>query len=598
MKVKKGIIPIFFAGDDKYVKFSMVTLKSIMENASKEYEYKAYILNTDVKAETKNKFKSVKKDNFTVEYVYVNKYYKSIEDRLPVRDYYNKTIYFRLFIAELFPEYDKAIYIDSDTVVLGDVSKLYQNDIEGYYVGACNEQVMLQTKIYGDYVEEVLGVKRNEYFNSGLLLINCKEFRNDCVLDQFINLLGVYRFMVTHDQDYLNVICNNKVKWLDNSWNTEVYGTIPYEEKDINMIQYIMWRKPWHTKDATFGNYFWKYAKMTPGYSEILEILNNYPEEKVKEDQKALDNLEKLAISEIAREDSYFKLKEQNKIAVHSIDRLRIMKKIRDYELAGRFTEDVEQDPPSREIKPGEVDYLKKKVSSKMKTKFAYFIARRFLNKIIREKQMIIKDIEGIENLKNLETGAILTCNHFNAFDSFAIQVAYETCITKGKERRKKRFYRVIREGNYTSFPGFYGFLMRNCYTLPLASNQKAMQQFMKSTNKILQKGNLVLVYPEQSMWWNYKKPKPLQKGAFQFAVKANVPVVPCFITMKDSDIVGKDGFMVQEYTIHIGKPIRPNALGNNQEKISYMMQENYRVWKEIYEKTYHQKLVYSQQAA
>ena len=67
---------------------------------------------------------------------------------------------------------------------------------------------------------------------------------------------------------------------------------------------------------------------------------------------------------------------------------------------------------------------------------------------------------------------------------------------------------------------------------------------------------------------------------------------------MKDSDIVGKDGFMVQEYTIHIGKPIRPNALGNNQEKISYMMQENYRVWKEIYEKTYHQKLVYSQQAA
>ena len=62
---------------------------------------------------------------------------------------------------------------------------------------------------------------------------------------------------------------------------------------------------------------------------------------------------------------SYFKLKEQNKIAVHSIDRLRIMKKIRDYELAGRFTEDVEQDPPSREIKPGEVDYLKKKVSSK-----------------------------------------------------------------------------------------------------------------------------------------------------------------------------------------------------------------------------------------
>ncbi|MCR5232031.1 MAG: 1-acyl-sn-glycerol-3-phosphate acyltransferase [Acholeplasmatales bacterium] len=597
MKNKKGIIPIFFACDDKYVKFTMVTLKSIMENASNDYNYKAYILNTDIKEETKKKFKSVKKDNFTVEYVDVNKYYESIESRLPVRDYYNKTTYFRFFIAEMFNEYDKAIYIDSDTIVLGDISKFYEHDLENNYVGACNEQAMLQSKVFGDYVEEVCGVKRDEFFNAGLLLINSKLFREDCVLDQFINLLGVYRFTVTQDEDYLNVICNNKVKWIHNSWNTEIYGTIPYKDNEINMIHYIMWGKPWHIADAPLAKYFWKYCKMTPSYGEILNILNNYTEEQVKKDMEASKKLEELALAETLREDSYLKLKEENKIAIHSIDRLRIMKKIRDYELTGRFSEDVEQDPPSREIKPGEVDYLKEKVSSKMKTKFAYFIARRFLNKIIREKQMIIKDIEGIENLKNLETGAILTCNHFNAFDSFAIQVAYEASITKGKERRKKRFYRVIREGNYTSFPGFYGFLMRNCYTLPLASNQKAMQQFMRSTNKLLQKGNLVLVYPEQSMWWNYKKPKPLQKGAFQFAVKADVPVVPCFITMKDSDIVGKDGFMVQEYTIHIGKPIKPNAIGNNQEKISYMMEENYRVWKEIYERIYQQKLVYSQQA-
>jgi 1-acyl-sn-glycerol-3-phosphate acyltransferase len=158
------------------------------------------------------------------------------------------------------------------------------------------------------------------------------------------------------------------------------------------------------------------------------------------------------------------------------------MKKIRSYEVEGRFAEDVGQDPPSREILPGEVDYLKKKVASKIKTQAAYFVARRFLNKIIRNKQLIIKDIEGTENLRNLDSGAILTSNHFNALDSFAIQVVYETCIKKS-ERRKRRFYRVIREGNYTSFPGFYGFLMINCYTLPLATNMKAMQQFMISTN-------------------------------------------------------------------------------------------------------------------
>ena len=206
---------------------------------------------------------------------------------------------------------------------------------------------------------------------------------------------------------------------------------------------------------------------------------------------------------------------------------------------------------------------------------------------------MIIKDIEGIENLRDLDSGAILTCNHFNALDSFAIQVAYETCIKKS-DRKKRRFYRVIREGNYTSFPGFYGFLMRNCYTLPLATNMKAMQQFMKSTNTLLENGNFVLVYPEQSMWWNYRKPKPLQKGAFQFAVKSNVPVVPCFITMEDSDKIDADGFKVQEYTIHIGKPIYPNKEDNQKQQISYLMDKNYSLWKDIYEKTYNIPLEYA----
>lgn len=593
MKTSKGIVPIFFACDDKYVKFTMVTLKSIMENASKDYEYRVYILNTDIKDETKKKYKSVKRDGFTVEYVDVSSYYDSIESRLPVRDYYNKTTYFRFFIAEMFEEYDKAIYIDSDTIVLGDISKFYSHNIEDYYCGACNEQAMLQTECFGKYVEEVCGVNRNEFFNAGLMLINCKKFREDCVLDQFINLLGVYRFQVTQDEDYLNVICNHKVLWIDNSWNVEIYGEIKYKDEEINMIHYIMWGKPWHMKNGPLGSFFWKYAVMTPGYGEIKDIQKNYSEEQVLRDMEQAKSLEALAINETAREDSYMKLLKKGEIAVHSIDRLRIMKKIREYELEGRFSEDVEQDPPSREILPGEVDYLKKKVTSKLKTKAAYFIARRFLNKIIRNKQMIIKDIEGIENLRDLDSGAILTCNHFNALDSFAIQVAYEACINK-KDRKKRRFYRVIREGNYTSFPGFYGFLMRNCYTLPLATNMKAMQQFMKSTNELLEKGNFVLVYPEQSMWWNYKKPKPLQKGAFQFAVKSNVPVVPCFITMEDSDVIDSNGFKVQEYTIHIGKPIYANKEENSKQQINYLMQENYSLWKDIYEKTYNIPLEYA----
>ena len=78
------------------------------------------------------------------------------------------------------------------------------------------------------------------------------------------------------------------------------------------------------------------------------------------------------------------------------------------------------------------------------------------------------------------------------------------------------------------------------------------------------------------------------------FATKNNVPVLPCFITMKDSHIMGEDGFYVQEYTIHISEPIYPdNSLGRN-EKTQKMMDENFKVWKDIYEREYQIPLTYT----
>ena len=213
-------------------------------------------------------------------------------------------------------------------------------------------------------------------------------------------------------------------------------------------------------------------------------------------------------------------------------------------------------------------------------------MARRFLNRILENKQLIIKEIKGIENMNALNSGAVITCNHFNAFDSFAMQIAYES-----SSQEKRRFYRVIREGNYTNFPGFYGMLMR--YTFPLSSNRETMKKFMRSMDAVLRNGDFMLVYPEQSMWWNYRKPKPLKKGAYTFAARNQVPVLPCFITMEDSDILGEDGFFVQEYTIHIAPAIYPEENVSRSENVENMRRKNYEIWKEIYEKTYGEKLVY-----
>ncbi|MBO5047357.1 MAG: 1-acyl-sn-glycerol-3-phosphate acyltransferase [Clostridia bacterium] len=582
----KQIIPIFYACDDTFVKYTIVSLHSIIANASKEYQYHVYVLHTGITEGMMQRLYALANDNFTVSFEDVTSYMQSISDKLPIRDYYSKTTYYRLFIAEMFPKYTKAIYIDSDTVVQGDISKLYHTDIGDSYLGACHEQAMVQVDEYGTYVEKVIGISRHNFFNAGVLLINCEQFRLRAVLDKFIEYLHIYNFVVTQDEDYLNLICKDHVYWLDQRWNTEIFGEIPYPIEDACVLHYIMTSKPWHYADCRHGDIFWKYAKETSVYEEILAIQEAYTDAERERDRISCDKLLALAVSETNREDNFLNRINKEKRAP---DRVAIVQKIEEFEKNGRFDEDVEDDPPGKVLMPDDIEYIRKSAAEKVKTATAYKMARAFVDDLLKDKKLIIKEIKGLEHFKALESGAVITCNHFNAFDSFAIQLAYEA-----SEQKNRTFYRVIREGNYTSFPGFYGFLMRHCNTLPLSSHPKTLRKFTEAVDTLLREGHFVLVYPEQSMWWNYRKPKPLKSGAYMFAAKNNVPVLPCFITMQDSDIIGEDGFAIQEYTIHVGAPIYPKKENTYRQNIEYMMAENEQIWKHIYETTYQIPLSYT----
>ena len=205
---------------------------------------------------------------------------------------------------------------------------------------------------------------------------------------------------------------------------------------------------------------------------------------------------------------------------------------------------------------------------------------------------MIIKDVRGIENYEAIQnSGAILTCNHFNPFDNFAIHYILFNYMYKFNG---KVLYKVIREGNYTNFPGIYGFFFRHCNTLPLSANFSTMKNFMAAMKVLLERGEKVLVYAEQGMWWNYRKPRPLTAGAFKFAAESNVPVLPIFITMNDSDKIGGDGFPIQEYTLHFLPAIYPDPNKTVKENMEIMKDKNYAMWKEVYEKEYNIPLTYS----
>ena len=268
--------------------------------------------------------------------------------------------------------------------------------------------------------------------------------------------------------------------------------------------------------------------------------------------------------------------------------RLAIIEKIKQFEREERWAQDVEDDPPTIPLRPEMVDYLNEKISSRFWMKFANILARNFINSLLRKKIMILKEVKGLENYVEMKRkGAIITCNHFNAMDNFAVYKAIE------KHVYHRELVKVCREGNYTNFPGFYGFLFKHCNTLPLSSVASTMKNFMHAVKTYLAQGRQILIYPEQAMWWNYRKPRPLTSGAFKMAAENNVPVIPFFITMQDSDIVDSDGFFVQEYTVNILKPIFPKEELSVRQNAEFMKNENYSVWKKVYEEFYGIPLVY-----
>lgn len=590
MERYKEIIPIFFAVDDEYIPFLAVALQSIIEHSTNEYYYVIKILYTNISEENKEKINKYTKENINIEFVDLNYYIEKIKGKLYTRDYFSMTTYFRLFISNLYPQYNKAIYLDSDIVLLADVAELYNEDIGNNLVGAVPDDIIQQNEVFQEYVEKVVGVASYKtYFNAGMLIMNLDELRKNKFQEKFLYLLENVKYSVVQDQDYLNRICKGRVKLLDMAWNVMPNATKGVNEEDIKLIHYNYQYKPWHYDNISYGNYFWDLAKKTEFYEKLLEIKSNFTDEMKYQDRVADEKLRELAKkeSDCVGDDRKFRNIE---FTEKSKERIEILEKIKQLEKEGKFDVDAEDDPPTKELTPENVDYLKTKRKNKWKNKFANMIGEKFLDAIIKSNKLIIKDVKGLENLSNIKDGAIITCNHFNPFDCFTI----EEVFSLSGQRENKKLYKVIREGNYTNFPGFYGFLFRNADTLPLSSNTRTMIKFMKAADTILKRGDFILVYPEQSMWWNYEKPKPLKNGAYKIATRNNVPVVPIFITMKDSDIIGDDGFPVKEYYVNIEKPIYPDEEISEKQNVELMKQQNFEVWKNIYEEFYEIPLEYT----
>ena len=287
-------IPIFFTIDNGYAPFLAVALNSAIKNSNKNRHYKAIVLHEGLSDENKKKLSSLQTDNFEIELTEMKANFEALDDRMSNRlrcDYFTLTIYFRLFIPAMFPQYDKGIYIDSDVVCTTDLGKLFDIEIGDNFIGACNDLSIADIPPLVAYTENAVGVKKHEYINSGVLLMNLKKMRECDFEGHFLNLLNEYHFdSIAPDQDYLNAICNGKIYYLDESWDTMPNDKKP-ELIKTNVIHYNLFSKPWCYDNVQYSEQFWNYAKDSGYLSEIKAYKEAYSDEQKKADSECLERL-------------------------------------------------------------------------------------------------------------------------------------------------------------------------------------------------------------------------------------------------------------------------------------------------------------------
>lgn len=290
--MNKVTIPIFYAIDDGYSKFVAVSIKSLIMNANNNYNYDINVIYENLSEENAKKLKSLETDNVKIILTEMNQNLSMITDKLGnrLREYtFTLTIFFRLFIPVMFPKYDKCIYIDADTVIPGDISRLYNEDLGNNYLGCIVDKSTIDNEILASYFEEVVGIPRDKYINSGVLLMNSKKLRELKIDEKFLDLYIKYGFdVIAPDQDYINSMCYGHIKYL-----SDIYDAMPNpNNKEVEkpvIIHYNLFLKPWQYENVQYYDYFWKYAKFTPYYDEILEIKNSYTNEDRKKDSEWMD---------------------------------------------------------------------------------------------------------------------------------------------------------------------------------------------------------------------------------------------------------------------------------------------------------------------
>lgn len=311
-------VQVFFTADESYAPFLATAVNSLVKNTSPDREYAITVLHEDISPESMAKILALTKENIEISFIPMTTGFEAITDKMSNRlrcDYFTLTIYFRLFIPEMFPDIDKCVYIDSDVVLNADIAEFYDIELGDNLFGACADKSVSDVPELAAYMENAIGINRYRYINSGVLLMNAKKLRELGFKDHFLHLLTTEAFdCIAPDQDYINAIAKNRILHISTEWDTMPNDNLP-EDPSPKLIHYNLFSKPWCYDNIQYADYFWKYADDSGFIKEIKKYKNEYNDEKKESDAACLELLIRRGY-EISKSTHTFKSSSENGVKI------------------------------------------------------------------------------------------------------------------------------------------------------------------------------------------------------------------------------------------------------------------------------------------
>lgn len=274
-------IPIVMAANSKYLPYAAVSICSMIDTKEPKSNYKIHILHTGSKPTGAERLLSLARPDVSISFCNTEHFLAPYTDHLYPRAHFSQEMYFRWWIGELFPEYDKALYLDCDTMVCRDLAELYREDVKDVAVAGV---VDFATPAVCRRISEQLGLSAMQYINSGVLLINAAIWRSDHLAEACVSKLRQYDVLSCPDQDILNMICKDRISYLNSKWNVQWQHfwdkpndclEPPFRDafctalQDPGIIHFTSPVKPWNCPLAPYADLFWRYATQLPFFSGI-----------------------------------------------------------------------------------------------------------------------------------------------------------------------------------------------------------------------------------------------------------------------------------------------------------------------------------------